>query len=78
MHDMTLSSTAFAIDLHVYDPVKATWMNISGPASGTLPYGRDNHGFASAGEKLYVMGGQSIFEGNLNEDIGPRHMFLRA
>ena len=45
-------------DLHVYDPVAASWADLSNPASGSPPSARDSHGFAAAGGLLYMHGGQ--------------------
>ena len=45
-------------DLHVYDPVAMTWENLTIVVNGTPPSPRGKHGFASAGGKLYVHGGQ--------------------
>jgi hypothetical protein len=44
-------------DLHVYDPVAMAWIDLSIGLSSTSPSPRRDHGFASAGGKLYVYGG---------------------
>ncbi len=45
-------------DLHVYDFVANSWTDLSSSAAGIPPTARAFHGFASAGGKLYVYGGQ--------------------
>ncbi len=59
----------FVGDLHVYDPVTATWTDLSAAASGTPPLSRCWHGFAGAGLKLYVHGGIrcDFFQWNMQE-----------
>jgi hypothetical protein len=44
-------------DLNVYDPDAGAWTDLSAAISGTPPSPRDDHGFTSAGGKLYVHGG---------------------
>jgi hypothetical protein len=46
-------------DLHVYDPVLKSWIEII-TAVGTPPAARRFFGFTSARNKLYVHGGKSI------------------
>ncbi len=58
--------TAYA-DLHVYDPVTMTWTELSATASGTPPAARCKHGFAAAGGKLYVHGGEGAQGDGLRE-----------
>jgi hypothetical protein len=41
----------------VYDPAAGAWTDLSAALSGTPPSPRGNHGFTSAGGKLYVHGG---------------------
>ena len=48
---------AYLGDLHVYDPAAMAWTNLSAAASGTPPFARSGHGFASAGGLLFVHGG---------------------
>ena len=45
-------------DLYAYDPTSMSWSNLSATASGAPPSPRDSHGFASAGGRLYVHGGE--------------------
>ena len=44
-------------DLHVFDPAKMTWTDLSAAINGPRPSARSFHGFTSAGGKLYVHGG---------------------
>ncbi len=49
----------FLDDLHSFDPTAMVWTLLSpGADSGQPPSARRWHGFASAGGKLYVYGGQ--------------------
>ncbi len=45
-------------DLHSFDIAAMTWTKLSA-ANGTLPSARSEHGFTSAGGKLFVYGGES-------------------
>ncbi len=45
-------------DLHSFDTATMTWTLLS---AGGFPFARSNHGFTSAGGKLYVHGGTSGF-----------------
>ena len=45
-------------DLHAFDLGTGAWADLSAAASGTPPSPRAFHGFASAGGKLYVHGGE--------------------
>jgi hypothetical protein len=45
-------------DFFAFDPVKMTWTNLSGLVSGALPSPRHSFGFASAGGKIFVFGGE--------------------
>jgi hypothetical protein len=63
-------------DLHVYNPVNGSWTNLSTPASGNPPSARYSHGFASAGGKLYVMGGKTGSQCDLIHNQGNRFRFL--
>jgi hypothetical protein len=58
----------FTNDLHTYLPESMTWLNLARYASGDPPSPRENHGFASAGGKLYVYGGEN-YNGNGCMDI---------
>jgi hypothetical protein len=51
------SFAGYLQDLHVYDPTIGAWTDLSAPASSTPPPARFDHGFTSAGGKLYVLGG---------------------
>jgi hypothetical protein len=42
----------------VYDPAAGAWTDLSAALSGTPPSPRREHGFTSAGGKLYVYGGR--------------------
>jgi hypothetical protein len=42
-------------DLYSFDPATMVWMLL--PAAGNRPSNRANHGFTSAGGRLYVYGG---------------------
>ena len=55
---LSATCSGYLKDLHVYDPVAMTWEEISVVVYGTPPSPRGKHGFASAGGKLYVHGGQ--------------------
>jgi hypothetical protein len=54
---MKVADKGAMLDLHVYDPANRSWTNISYPASGIPPPARDGYVMASAGGKLYLMGG---------------------
>ncbi len=41
-----------------FDPANMTWTLLSAAAKGTAPSPRYGHGFTSAGNTLYVHGGQ--------------------
>ena len=40
-----------------YDPAALAWTDLSAAAGGTPPSARDFHGFAAAGDMLYVHAG---------------------
>jgi hypothetical protein len=46
-------------DLHAFDPVTLTWVDISATAVGTAPERRAGVGFAAIGQRLYIHGGFS-------------------
>jgi hypothetical protein len=46
-------------DLHSYDPADMTWTLLSAAEDSTRPSARAQHGFTSAGGKLYVYGGDN-------------------
>ena len=46
-------------DLHVFDPVAKVWADLTDGATSP-PTARQGHGFASAGQRLYVHGGQGV------------------
>ena len=52
-----MHSTDLLSDLHVYDPVTATWTELSGTVSGDAPSPRAAQGTVFSGGKLYVHGG---------------------
>jgi hypothetical protein len=45
-------------DFFAFDPINKTWKNLSGLVSGVLPGPRHSFGFASAGGKIFVFGGE--------------------
>ena len=47
-------------DLHGFDPALLTWKDLSKPNAGKAPSPRDSFGFAAAGGKIYVHGGENI------------------
>ncbi len=64
---------AFLDDLHEYNIDAKVWTELSSPTHGTQPTARDGHGFASAGDKLYVHGGRiliGVWERRLNFACG--------
>jgi hypothetical protein len=46
-------------DFYALNPANMTWINLSSSVSGSLPGPRCNFGFASAGGKLFVFGGEA-------------------
>jgi hypothetical protein len=46
-------------DLYALNPANMAWINLSSIVGGALPSPRCNFGFASAGDKLFVFGGES-------------------
>ncbi len=51
-------SAGYLADLRSFDPAAMVWTLLSpGAGSGSPPSARAQHGFASAGGKLYVHGG---------------------
>jgi N-acetylneuraminic acid mutarotase len=60
-HDTAIGVVAvLSNDFHVYNPATMTWFDLSSHALGTPPTARFQHGFTSAGGKLYVHGGYGI------------------
>ncbi len=51
-------------DLHSFDPVTMTWTLLSAANDTRRPSARCDHGFTSAGGRLYVHGGSSYYEGD--------------
>lgn len=45
-------------DLHVFDSSTMAWTDLTVAATGFPPSPRDGAGFAAAGGRLYVYGGQ--------------------
>jgi N-acetylneuraminic acid mutarotase len=58
--------TSYLNDLHSFEPVARVWTDLSAAVRGTRPRGRSNHGFTSAGGKLFVHGG---WDGNTLSDL---------
>ncbi len=54
---MPLSWAGHLDDLHSFDLVNMVWTVLSAKGSAHRPSARYGHGFASAGDKLYVHGG---------------------
>ena len=52
-------------DFYEFDPANMTWTNLSNIVSGVLPGPRCSFGFASAGGKIFVFGGESL-EGHIH------------
>ncbi len=48
-------------DFFAFNPVDMAWTNLSGLVSGTPPSPRHNFGFASAGGKIFVFGGENVY-----------------
>jgi hypothetical protein len=46
-------------DLLEFDPKTGAWVALGDGAAGAGPSPRYGHGFAAAGGKLYVLGGES-------------------
>jgi hypothetical protein len=46
-------------DLHVFDPVKLSWFDLSAAAVGTSPAARAGAGLSAVGLRLYVHAGFS-------------------
>jgi hypothetical protein len=53
------ASELYSEELFVYDPVNASWTDLTSFSSGTPPLARSLHGFTSDGFMLYVHGGES-------------------
>jgi hypothetical protein len=51
-------AVSFLNDLHEFNIDAKVWTELSSQVHGTPPTARDEHGFASAGRKLYVHGGR--------------------
>ena len=49
----------FSGDLLMFDPSNNSWKDLSGTIYGAWPSPRASHGFASAGDKLFIFGGDS-------------------
>jgi hypothetical protein len=50
-------------DMHVFDPASMTWTDLSNNMIGELPPARRFPGFTSAGGRLFVLGGSTMFNG---------------
>ena len=61
MKNLTWTSAAgnYTGDLHAFEPAAAAWADLTSAALGDAPAPRAHHGFASAGGRLYVQGGQA-------------------
>ncbi len=55
-----MSAGSFLNDLHVFDPATMTWALLSAANDTGRPSARYDHGFTSAGGRLYVHGGYGI------------------
>lgn len=49
--------TGYLRDLHVLEPLSATWTELSGPTSGTPPSERHAMSMAGVGDAVFVFGG---------------------
>jgi N-acetylneuraminic acid mutarotase len=58
-------------DLYSFDPVALNWIDLSAPVAGTRLTARSNHGFTSAGGRLYVFGGD-VFGGEVKLTSGSK------
>jgi N-acetylneuraminic acid mutarotase len=56
--------TGFLNDFYAFNPVNMTWTKLSSLVRGALPSPRCSFGFASAGEKIFVFGGEAA-EGHI-------------
>ncbi len=45
-------------DLVAFDESSRTWTDLTAPIGPLLPFSRYQHGFASSGSELYVLGGR--------------------
>ena len=54
--------------MHVFDPVVMAWIDLTAAVTGNPHPARDEHGFTSAGGKLYVHGGCNHVASNGNCD----------
>ena len=54
-------------DLHMFNPLNWSWINLSPFQSGASPPARMGHGFASFGRNLYVHGGYDTYPRVLND-----------
>jgi hypothetical protein len=57
-------------DYHEFDPVSLAWFDLSEITSGNTPQVRENPGFISFGEKLYLFGGYNYISGSCGSFSG--------
>jgi hypothetical protein len=50
-------------DIHMFDPESLEWLDFSEKLSGKIPQIRENPGFVSSGDKMYLFGGYNDISG---------------